>query len=234
MSEPARIAGVFLEPGKAFADIVAWPSRWWIPVVLMALMGLTFTYCYSQRVGWDRMIRQTMESNERMQSLPADQREQAIERGIKFAGVMGYVGALLGSTVVVLVVAAVLMFVMNAMMGTQASYKQSLSIVSYSFLPGVLAGILSIIVLYLKNPEDFDIRNPLAFNGAALLSSTAPKWQVALATSFDVFSFWMMALMAVGFAATTRKLTWGKAFTGIVVCWLFWVVVKTGWAAMMG
>lgn len=232
MSEPARIGAVYLEPRKAFADIVAHPQRWWIPIILIELVSIVFIYSYSQHVGWERMIRQSIESNSRVQSLPPEQREQAIDRGVKFAGVMGYVGAVLGTPIVMIVVAGVLMLVMNSIMGAQVRFAQSLAIVSYSFLPGVISGLLGIAVMYLKNPEDFDIRNPIAFNGGAFLSSTAPKWLSALASSVDLFSFWMMALMAVGYAATTKKMPWSRAFGGVLMMWVLWVIVKVGWNAM--
>lgn len=234
MSEPARLAGVYLEPGKAFADIAARPQRWWVPLVIVALVSVTFVYSYSQRVGWEQLIRRDLETSSRGQNMPPEQREQAIVQGAKFAGAFGYVGAAVGAFVSALIMAGILMFVMNSMMGGQVRFAQSRGIVSYSFLVGVVSGILSIIIMYLKSPEDFDLRNPLAFNAGAFLPETAPKWLASLASSLDVFSFWTMALMAVGYAATSRKLTFSKAFTGILMAWGVWVVIKVGWTAMMG
>lgn len=234
MSEPARIAGVYMEPAKAFADIAARPRNWWVPLILVALASIAFVYCYSQRVGWDRMMRHEMETNTRLQSLTPEQREQAIERGIKFSGISTYVAVVVGLPVVVAIVAGALMLMMNGLMGTQVTFKQSMAIVAYSFLTGLVTAVLGIFVMYLKNPDDFDLRNPLAFNGGAFLSSTAPRWLTALASSFDVFTFWTIALMAAGYAAASRKLKWSKAFTAILLLWLVWVVAKTGWAAMVG
>ena len=234
MSEPARIAGVYMEPTKAFADIVAHPQRWWVPVILIVLFSVAFTYSYSQRVGWTRMMQQQMETNSQFQNMTPEQRETAMERGVKFTGVIVYVASVVFVPLMIVIVAAVMMFVMNGLMGTQVSYVQSLAIVAYSFLTGLVTAILSIIVMYIKNPDDFDINNPLAFNGGAFVSSTAPKWLKALASSFDVFSFWTMALMAVGYAATSRKLKWSKAFTGVIMMWAVWVIIKTGFAALRG
>jgi hypothetical protein len=234
MSEPARIAGVYIEPARAFSDIVARPQRWFIPMILVMVCAMGFIYCYSQRVGWEQMMRKQFETNTQLQNLPKEQRDLAMERGIKFAGIGSYVGVVGGMPIMVLIVAGVLMLVMNSMMGAQVSFVQSLAIVSYSYLTGVVTSILGIIVMYIKSPEDFDLQNPLAFNGAAFLASDAPKWMTALLGSLDVFTFWTMALMATGFAATTRKMKWSKAFTGVVMMWLVWVVVKTGWAAFRG
>ena len=234
MSEPARILGVYIEPAKAFADIVARPQRWFVPMILVILSAMVLIYCFSQRVGWEQMMKKQFETNTQLQNLPADQREQAMERGTKFAGVISYVGAAVGIPVVTLIVAGVMLLVMNSMMGAQVNFVQSLAIVAYSYLTGLVTSALAIVVMYIKNPEDFDLQNPLAFNGGAFLASDAPKWLTALAGSFDLFTFWTMALMATGYAATTRKLKWSKAFTGVAMMWVVWVVVKTGWAAFRG
>jgi hypothetical protein len=234
MSQPARIAGVFMEPGKAFADIAARPTGWWLPMALLILTSIVFVYCYTQRVGWERMMRHEFETNTRTQNMPADQREKAMEQAVKFASISGFVGPAVAVPLGMAIIAGVLMLMMNSVMGGQTSYKQSLAVVAYASLTGLVSGVLGIIVMYIKSPDDFDIRNPLAFNGGAFVSPDAAKWITALATSFDLFTFWTIALMAVGFAATTRKLTWSKAFTGIVVMWAVWVLCKVGWAGMMG
>ena len=64
MSEIARVTGVFASPKKAFADIARRP-RWWIPVLLMGVFSTIYLNAYSQRVGWERMIRQQIEQRDR-------------------------------------------------------------------------------------------------------------------------------------------------------------------------
>ncbi len=232
MSLPARIAGVLMEPGKAFADIAARPTGWWLPMVLVIVTSLVFVNLYSQRVGWERMMRHELETSSRTQQMSAEQREAALTQMVKFTGIVSYVGPLVGTPLSFLAMAGVLMLMMNSVMGGQSSYKQSLSIVSYSMLPSVISGILAIVVMFIKSPDEFDIRNPLAFNAGALVGTEAPKWLTALATSFDLFTFWMIGLLAIGFAATSRKMTVGKALTGIVTLWALVIVCKVGWTAM--
>ena len=80
---------------KAFADIAAKP-RWYVPLILLILAAVGFTYAYTTRVGWEHYIRQTMENNPRIQNLPAEQREQQIQTGAKIAPIFGYVGSVVG------------------------------------------------------------------------------------------------------------------------------------------
>src|SRR5215467_13228938 len=77
LSEIARLSGVFLSPKRAFADI-ARRSRWWIPLLLTGVFSTIFITAYSERVGWERIVRQQIEQSPRSESMTAQQREQAI------------------------------------------------------------------------------------------------------------------------------------------------------------
>ena len=77
MSEAARLAGVFFSPGKAFADIARRP-RWWIPVILIAILSTIYLNAFTQRVGWESVIRPAIERTPNGQNMTAQQREQAI------------------------------------------------------------------------------------------------------------------------------------------------------------
>jgi hypothetical protein len=167
--------------------------------------------------------------------MTAEQRAQAVSTGMKMAGVMGYVGAVIGPVIYVLVTAAVLMFMFNAMFSTHIRYQQMAAITAYSFLTGLVAIAMTIIIMFIKSPDDFDLRNPLSFNvGFYLSQEQTPKWLMSIATSLDLFSFWTMGLLAVGVAVASRKLSWSKAFLAILMPWGLWVIVKAGWAAIFG
>jgi hypothetical protein len=231
MSELGRITGVFFEPKKAFTDIAARP-RWFVPMLLVVIASLIFVYVGSQRIGWERIVRQGMESSPRTQQLSPEQREQAVQTGARFAPVFGYVVALIGTPVGIALIAAVLMLTAR-MFGARLTYQQMFAITTYSSLTGIVFVALGIVVMYLKNPDDFNMQNPLAFNlGAFFDPQTSPKALVSLAGSLDLFSFWRMALIAVGISAGTPKVSFGKAFAAVLLPWAVLVAVKVGWVAM--
>jgi hypothetical protein len=94
---------------------------------------------------------------------------------------------------------------------------------------------LALVVLYLKNPEDYDLQNPLMFNVGAFLSQDAPAWLRRMGTSLDLFSFWVMALLAIGIVAASRKkMSFGKALAGVAIPWMLYVAVVTALAAVRG
>src|SRR5690242_14976727 len=89
MSEAGRLAGVYFDPGKTFADIAARP-RWWVPMVLLTIAALVMIICYSQHVGWEHMLRQQIESSPRTQNMTPEQREAIVQQQVKFVPIFGY------------------------------------------------------------------------------------------------------------------------------------------------
>jgi hypothetical protein len=233
MSEAGRLAGAFFSPGKAFADIAARP-RFWAPLIITMLLTFGYTYSIGRHIGWDRIVRQQSESNPAMQDLPADQRENRIAMGTKVATVIGYISPVIVPLGVV-VMAGVLMLVFNSMLGAALKFKQVFAAVCYTGLVGALSTALSIVMLFVKNPDDFDIQHPLAFNlGAFLDPDTKSKALLAFASSIDLFTLWTIALIAIALSAAARKLTFGKALAGVMIPWAILVLLRVGWAAFRG
>jgi Yip1 domain len=234
MSEVGRITGVYFDPKPAFADIAARP-RWYVPLILLIVAGFAFTYCFTTRIGWRSYIAKTMEDKPSTRDLSAEQREAQINTGAKIAPIFGYVGPLIGIPVVALVIAGVLLL-MCKMMGASPQFKQMFAISSYAMLPGLISSILAIIVMFLKNPDDFNLQNPLFFNVGALMEPppNSGKFLYSVASSIDLFTFWSMLLLAVGISVVARKIPFSKAVVAVVVPWVIWVLVKSAWAGAMG
>lgn len=232
LGEVGRITGVYLDPKKAFADIAARPG-WIVPVLLMVLAALAFTYTYTSRIGWERYFHQIAETNTRMQQLDAQQRETTIQQQVKFAPIGGYVFSVIGIPVSALIVGGVLLLMVK-MGGASLTFKQTFGIAAYGMLPGLLSSILAIVVMFLKNPDDFNLQNPLAFNLAAFLEPppNTGKFVYSLAKSFDLFTFWMILVMAVGISVAARKISFTKAVILVAVPWLIWIFVSSGLAGV--
>jgi len=233
MSEISRLANVFLSPSAAFADIARRPS-WWVPIVLGVLASVAYIAAYSNHVGWEQLIRQQLDQNTRTQNISGAQREAAMQLAERIAPITGYVGAVVGPLLTVFIIAVVLMFLFDNIMGADLGLKRMMAIVSYAQLPRLIVTALSMLVMYLKPPEDFDLRNPLVFNIGALIPRDAPQWQRSLGGSFDAFTFWIIALTAIGICAASRKMKFGKALAGVLFPWALWVILVTGYMAAMG
>lgn len=226
MNEPARLLGVFYEPGKVFADVAEHP-RWGIaPILISILVGIALVYSISTHIGWEQTIRQTLANNPRTADLPADQREKAIATGTKIASIGGWVGAILGAPFSVLIIAGVLTGLFNGLLGTELKFAKMFAITAYAMLVRALFTALLILIVYLKPPEEFNIQvSP--FSPAAYMNRLDyPKWLMSLAGSLDLFTIWSIVLLAIGFSVAAKKLSFTKSLTAIAIPWLLWVVAS--------
>jgi len=233
MGEFSRITGVFFDPKKTFEDIAKRPS-WIVPMVLIIIAALAVSITMGQRVGWERIVRHGMEASSRTQQMTPEQREQAVTMGVKFASIAAY-GAIIFVPVVFAIMAGVLLGVASGILSAGLRFKQVFAVVCYASLTGLISSILTIVVLFLKNPDEFNVQNALAFNpGAFMDPGTSSKFLYSLATSLDLFSFWTILLMAVGLrAAAGKKLSFGSAVFAVVLPWAVYVLGKSAWAGFM-
>jgi len=237
MGEFGRITNVFLEPKSAFADIAARP-RPWVALALLAIMSMAYMGVFAQRVGWGRFMEQQLERSPQVGNMTADQRAKATEMYGKMGAVMDkamVAAPILLVPLYALIIAGVFALIFRVMMAAEVSFRQLFAISSYGALPDIIFNAAAIAVLFLKNPDEFNFENPVAFNvGAFLDPQSTSKAVMSLASSIDVFTFWKLALMATGIAIAARRMTFGKALAGVGVPWVIWVVLKTGLAALRG
>lgn len=235
VSSFGRLFGVFFEPKATFESIVQRPT-WVLPMLAVILISIVIVALIGSRVGWrqvmERQIANSPRAQQRMEQIPPDQREQIMARQAKFAGVIAYVAVVAGTAIAEVVVAALLLAVFNIVSGSKIGFSTSLGIVTHSWMPYVIAGLLGILILFIKDPTTIDTQNLVASNPGALLPDGSARWLVALLTSLDLFTFWVLALQGIGYSATNpKKISFGKAFSYILLVWLFFVLVKVGLAA---
>src|SRR6476620_9116781 len=90
LSEGARIVNTFIAPSKTFTDLRR-SAAWWGPFLLMVIVSTVLVYIAGQKIGFRKIMENQMQSQpkaqERLDRLPADQRETQMEQGAKFTGV---------------------------------------------------------------------------------------------------------------------------------------------------
>jgi hypothetical protein len=207
--------------------------------VLVVLAAVGFYVAYGQHVGFERFLQQQMETNPRVQQqmsqIPAEKRDQAIAMQAKFTGIGYYAGTAIVMPIV-FVISAALTLAFSAMMSAGLRFKQVFGIVTHGALPQVIKMILATVVLFLKNPNDFDLTNPLAFNAAAFMDpQTSSKFLRTFAIAFDAFALWGVILVAIGLkAAAGRRLSFGGALFAALGPTLLFVLLGASVAAMFG
>jgi hypothetical protein len=230
ISPVGRIVGVFFSPKATFEDVVRKPS-WVLPVVLLTLFSIGVSFAINQRINWREFMSQQIERSPQSANMSPEQKEQRIEGGAKFSPPFTYVIGLLGPAIFVLVTTLAMWGAYNLLGGANTNFATAFAITSHAALTGIVSSILFLLVLYLKPAGTVDLENPVASNLAAFLPDDAAKWLVALLKSIDIFTFWTLILLAIGFAATNpKKLRGSKAFMIAFSVWAAYVVLRVGGA----
>ena len=221
----SRIFGVFFSPKETFDSIAKRPT-WLVPIILDCCLFISVVAIFTQRGGWPAFFEKQDANNSRIQQMSAEDRENTLRTQIKVAPTFGYVEGVVLPFLVTLVVAGVLLGIFNAM-GLNVAFKTSLGIVSYAWVPWLIHGLLSILILFLRDASTVDLQNLVASNPGALLSDDAAKWLTSLLSSIDIFAIWTMILVALGFSRVNpKKLPFGKAFATVAGMWIVFVLVK--------
>ncbi len=228
MSSAARIVGVFVSPGKTFADIVAEP-HFIQAYCVIAVLALGSAYALLHRVGAYALARQGVMMSASGRVLSPDQLNKAIAAGAKVLSISFY-AAPLTQLVLLLFLALIFLGIANFLLGHEATYKQALAITVHAYLAQALYVALLILVLYLMpNPQAMQITNPLGTNlGYFLDSSTTSPFLYAMATRLDLFTVWTIVLLSIGLSKLGRKGKFAGAFWAVFSLWLFYALVVSG------
>jgi hypothetical protein len=194
-------------------------------------MSLAVSFSINQRTNWREFMADQLDKSPSAAQLSPEQREQRIEAGAKFSPPFTYAVGLMGPILAFLIVSLVMWGAYNLLGGANTNFSTSFAITTHAFLTGLVSSLVFLLVLFLKPPGTVDLQNPVATNLAAFLPTDAAKWLIALCKSIDIFSFWTLLLLAIGFAAThPRKLQGSKSFSIAFTVWAVMVLVKIGWA----
>lgn len=232
VSDFGRVIGVLTSPGKTFADIVRKP-KWVIPIVLSTILGLAFASVMNARIDWKAFIIQQIEKSPRGADMPAAQKANIAGMQAKWSGYFAYGIGLLAPILTAVILGGIYLLVFNVMGGAGTNFKTAMSIVAHGGMTGLVFGPLTMLVMFLRSYGDVDPQNMIATSLFSFLPDDAPAWLQSVGNSVELFWFWTMFVMAIGFSAINRKkISTGKAFGLIAGVWMVWVFVKAGMAAL--
>jgi len=227
-----NLIDVWFSPREAFARILQKP-RLLVALALYAALVLGFTGVWMSKMDPVEFMKVQIEESPRADQMSAEQRQAVIEQQAKFMPIFGWVVGPVFIAIMLLVIAGVLMFVFRFFYGGEVTFKQGFAIVLWVFLAvGVVSTPVMLTVLSLKGDWNIDPNQAVQANlGLLLDKSTAAKPLWALFSSIDLFSLWMVFLLAAGFGVACRKPT-ASAIWGVAIPWALIVLVKVGWAAL--
>jgi hypothetical protein len=234
MSELSRLVGVFFEPKKTFADIAQRP-RWFVPFLISVLFSVGFLYAFSTHIGWEPYLHRILDTNARMQQLPAEQRQNIFTLYSKIIPVFGYIAAILFVPIMYLAGSGIAVGIIKGLMGVPIRFKQAFAAFAYGALPNIIYNALSTVVVFVtRNPEDFNPQNGFVSNPAALMDpQTTSKFLYTEARYLDVFVIWLLLLIATGLkAAGGKKLSFGGALFAVLLPFVVFALISGALAGL--
>ena len=232
LSQFERVVDTFIEPSKTFQDIKRNRS-WWLPFVIIAVLGYVFCFVAVQHVGWNSLVTNAMKSNPRTaEKIDAQTPAQQAQ---SFAVTKAFIeGFMAGGPVVVLVINALFALVLWGcfafVLGGATNYGEMFAVSIFASLPAALATLIAIATVFASDPQTYNLNLPSPAALGYFLDPTSPAWLLSLGKSLDIFSLWSLALSGFGGAIAAKV----KPLRGVLVVfglWLLFVIVKVGIAA---
>jgi len=225
MGALGRIVNIFSSPRETFQSIDHKPT-WVVPFILFVIVTLLLSFLVMDIGIKDRLA--MLEARD----LPAQQFEAAKSR---MEGSLKYVGLVfipVGALAVWAIVAGLLLFSGNTIMGGEAKFKKVFSVVAWSSLVGLLGGIVKTLLILSKGTTHGVV------SSLAILLPTPPLGQSApvlyrLLSKFDLFTIWELILWIIGLAIVYRFTT-KKSATLVLSLWVLWIVVSIALSGIFG
>jgi hypothetical protein len=239
LSQWQRVTNTFTAPSKIFEDIKRGNRSWWLPLILVSLVGYLFFAVVATRIG----IHQTVENQthlsakaeEGMANATPEQREKALGFWVTFSEVL-----FIANPAITLgwysLLSLGLIGTINFGFGGRAKYGSILAVWLYSLLPVmVIKPLLGCVVIFAgMAPESFNIKNFAPTNIGSFLNPLETNAALyAFLTSLDVIQIWSLVLLAIGVAAVAGV----KRSSGYIAVFGWWAIIVlfgVGIAAVTG
>jgi hypothetical protein len=237
-----RLMNIFFAPSSVFRDLRAHPS-WLVPLIICSLLSFAYSTAFTQRLTPERIISFTTDKVIERFNIPAEQGEKMKEQQIadakspaKVAGnaVTTFVGLFILSAVF-----AGLYMLLVMLFGGRLGFWQGLSLAVWAAVPPVIIGrILSLVLLYIKDPDDI---HPVLGQGGlvtdnlgALVKPGEHPVIFAVLSAFGVLAFYHLWLTATGLRNTGERVSSGSAWTIALIFWGIGLLFAVASSALFG
>jgi hypothetical protein len=223
-----RVFGVFFSPKATFQDIVRKPT-WVAPMAVLIVISIALSVSLARHVDWIEVskdqIAKSKFASRQIDQLTDDQKAVAYQQAAQRSKIIRYVRGFVGWPMLLLISGAIYFGVFKLIGGARVNFVTAFAITAFADLPVGLKELISIPVVFLKDPASIDPDNFLASNPAAIFANDLAPWQLVPLAFLDIFSIWALLLVAIGFsAADPKKLPFGKSLgiaVGVTLAFMF-------------
>ncbi len=222
-----RIANVFVAPGELARDLDREDAPWGGPLMIGIVLTVAVTVLFNLLTPLDTML-DLMRATfiEKGQAVPPD---EMLTKMAKMNTVMAPIGAVILQPIMMLLMAGVMTLVFSVLMGGNAKFRQYLAITTHAFLVATLGALLVLPLMLVK-------KAPVSLSLALLAPNLDHSgFPYALLKGFDVFSIWMLIVVAICIAYANRRKSWIPTFAIAMTLYLaFAVGVPLAMSAALG
>jgi len=235
LSQWQRVTNTFTAPSKTFEDIQRGNKSWWLPFLIMVLIGYVFFAAVTFKVGWaqvaENAIHLNPKSEEKLDQAPPAQRETAMKI-TQYSMEGGFAASPILVLIFAVVIAVVLWGTINFVFGGKAKFGSVFAVWMFAALPGIIKSLLGSVVLFAgAAPESFNLNNFAPTSVGAFLNPLETNAALyKLASSLDITTIWYLFLMGMGLAIVAGvKRTSG--YIAVFGWWALIVLITVGWTA---
>ncbi len=246
MSGLQKVLGIFYEPTRVFRNLRYHPY-WLAAFLVIGICNVVYSTAFVQRLTPERIVEFTFEklesspikpSPEQMEIAKADalqQAKQPIQR-VQTAA-KSFVGIFVFACVI-----ATLCFLGVLAFGGRINFWQAFAAMLFAYLPiEVITKLLSLVVLYIKAPEDIHpmlgAQTLVQDNLGVLFSPAEHPVLFVLGSSIGALSFYGVWLRAKGLANAGTKVSssaaWGVSITLWVLALILGMILATLFPSFM-
>ncbi len=223
-----KLTGIFTSPGEVYENLVKSTKSvtdWLVPIVIIVLLSIVTTILkFNDERIKDSLLQfqeQRFEQLVEEGKMTEEQAEVAKERLEAFGStqrIFSIIGILIGVPIMFLIVSLVYFLLGRLFFKGDVDFMTVFSIYSLSSLIASLGVIVSTILAFITG-SFFATASPAIF----MEPSTSKTY--ILASKFEVFTLWQLAVFAIGMAKAFNK-NYGPAFGLVFGAWAIWVVLN--------
>ncbi len=209
-----KIISIFWEPSTTFNALEKQVTAFDIilPLLLVTIVAWISTP-FSTPIALNEQ-KETITQSDHFSQLPEDQQQKMLERMDAGGKVGAYVGSPIFVTLSSLVLAAVLIFAGNFILGGDRKFTELWAVAAYGGLIDIVASAVKVPLMVQKNTMKI-------YTSLAIFMDESSGFFYQLMTKLDIFTLWKVVVFSIGLSVLYRKkLT--KPLTIMIVIWLLY------------
>jgi len=208
-SLPARIAQVFFSPAALFDKLKARPA--WIG----ALVTIVVVSLIVQILFPEELLRQLV-----MEQLGDNPEQAQIDAAMRLAGIFRYVGPVVFTPILAVVLVGLVLLIWNLILGGEASFAQTMSISTHTLFIPTLGGLLTVPLMIAAGDATVALSLDLLLPGL-----DEEGFLYGFLHGLNLFSIWAAVVLGIGVSRLYPKATAGSAALVILSLYVVFTAV---------